>query len=74
MYDSFRRLSGRAPAQAGPRRIAVVTVKPGDTSESLSDRMSGEAPLGTFLMLNGLQRGEPLTPGRRVKIVTGGRR
>ena len=52
----------------------MVTVRPGDTSESLSDRMSGEAPLGTFLMLNGLQRGEPLTPGRRVKIVTGGRR
>lgn len=74
MYDSFRRLSGREAAAGGPRRIQVVTVRPGDTSESLSDRMAGEAPLGTFLMLNGLQRGEPLTPGRRVKLVTGGRR
>lgn len=73
MYDSFRRLSDRETGPSGPRRIVVVTVRPGDTSESLSDRMAGEAPLGRFLMLNGLQRGEPLEPGRRVKIVTGGR-
>jgi predicted Zn-dependent protease len=75
MYDSFRRLSEReAGAGGGPQRIAVVTVRPGDTAESLSDRMAGEAPLGRFLMLNGLERGEPLEPGRRVKIVTGGPR
>lgn len=73
MYDSFRRLSDRDAGGIGPQRITVVTVRPGDTPESLADRMAGEAPLGRFLMLNGLQRGEPLTPGRRVKLVTGGR-
>ena len=73
MYDSFRRLSDREAATAGAQRITVVTVRPGDTPESLADRMAGEAPLGRFLMLNGLRRGEPLTPGRRVKLVTGGR-
>lgn len=71
MYDSFRRLSDREAGGTGPQRITLVTVRPGDTSEALSDRMAGDAPLGRFLMLNGLQRGEPLAPGRRVKVVTG---
>ena len=73
MYDSFRRLNDREAGGAVPQRISVVAVRRGDTAETLSDRMSGEAPLGRFLMLNGLQRGEPLPPGRRVKLVTGGR-
>ena len=73
MYDSFRRLNDREAGGAAPQRISVVAVRRGDTPETLSDRMSGEAPLGRFLMLNGLQRGEPLAPGRRVKLVTGGR-
>lgn len=69
MYDSFRRLSDRDAAAGGARRVTLVTAKAGDTPESLSDRMTGEAPLGRFLMLNGLDRSEPLQPGRRLKLV-----
>lgn len=75
MYDSFRRLSPREAEGVGGRRIAVVTVRPGDTAESLSARMPPERDrLARFLMLNGIEPGEPLQPGRRVKIVTDGRR
>ncbi len=74
MYDSFRRLSEREAATVGPMRISIATVRRGDTSESLAAKMAGGDRLERFLMLNGLQPGEPLAPGRRVKVVTGGQR
>lgn len=72
MYESFRRLSDREVASVGPMRISIATVRRGDTSESLAAKMAGGDRLERFLMLNGLDRGEPLAPGRRVKVVTGG--
>lgn len=72
LISSFRRLSEREAAAIGVRRLAVVTVKPGDTAESLSARMPGEAPLARFLLLNALERDEPLAPGRKVKVVVDG--
>lgn len=72
LIESFRRLSEREAAAIGPRRIVVVTVRAGDTAESLSARMAGEARLERFLMLNALEKGEPLTPGRKVKLVLDG--
>ena len=73
MYGSLRRLSERESTGRGPARIAVVSVKPGDTVESLGARMAGDDGAGRFRMLNNLAPGEPLVPGRRVKIVTAGR-
>ncbi|HET6972277.1 MAG TPA: hypothetical protein VFH92_14205, partial [Phenylobacterium sp.] len=58
----------------GPRRISVVTVRVGDTSEGLSARMAGDDRLERFLLLNALERGAPLTPGRQVKLVVDGGR
>lgn len=72
MYGSFRRLSEGEATALGPTRIRTVTVRRGDTIESLSQRMAGDDPRGRFLMLNALSEGEALTPGRRVKIVTAG--
>lgn len=72
MYGSFRRLDERAPALLGPKRIRTITVGREDTIESLSQRMAGQDPLGRFLMLNALAPGQPLAPGRQVKIVTAG--
>ncbi len=69
MYDSFRRFSDPSGARGSPR-ISVVRVRPGDTTESLATRMTGEAPVERFLMLNALERGQPLIPGQRVKLVT----
>ncbi|MEW5687027.1 MAG: M48 family metalloprotease [Pseudomonadota bacterium] len=73
MYASFHRLSEQEAAGLGPAHIGVVTVRRGDTAESLSERMSGDDGLGRFLMLNALAPGETLAPGRRVKIVTAAR-
>ncbi|WP_293904106.1 M48 family metalloprotease [Phenylobacterium sp.] len=72
MYGSFHLLSEHEAATLGTRRIAVVTARSGDTSESLAAGMAGPDRLDRFLMLNALQRGEPLSPGRRVKLVVAG--
>lgn len=67
---SFRRLSADEAAAIRPLRISVVTVAPGDTQQSLAKRMATALPLETFRALNGLQAGEGLQPGEKVKIVT----
>jgi predicted Zn-dependent protease len=75
MYDSFRRLSEREREGGGGRRLAVVTVKSGDTVESLAALMAPDVDnLDRFRMLNALQPGQPLRPGSRVKVVVEGRR
>ncbi len=69
--QTFRRLSPAEAAQVRPLRLAVVQVRPGDTVQRLVARSPGDDAFRTerFLMLNDLQPGEPLTPGRRVKLV-----
>ena len=68
---SFRRLSAAAAAALKPLRLRVIRVRSGDTAESLSRSMAVEDfALERFRVLNGLRAGEPLTPGRRVKIVS----
>jgi predicted Zn-dependent protease len=70
MFDSFRRLSEREAAAVSGRRIAVVTVRAGDTPEQFAERMAVDRDrLELFRMLNGLEPGEPLRPGRQVKLV-----
>ncbi|HEX2892008.1 M48 family metalloprotease [Vineibacter terrae] len=68
---TFRRLSASEVAQARPRRLVVVTVKPGDTPERLAARSPADDGyrLARFLVLNGLQPGDQLSPGQRVRIV-----
>lgn len=73
LFGSFHRLADKEAV--GPRRIAVITPRAGDTAESLSARMAFDTDrLDRFLMLNGLQRGQPLPPGRPVKLVLYGSR
>ena len=75
MYASFRRLSDAEAARYLPRRIEVVTVRSGDTSESLSARMAGDTgKLELFQMLNDIRPGQALAAGRKVKLVTEPRR
>jgi predicted Zn-dependent protease len=74
MYASFRRVAPDEAAGLGARRIRVASVRAGDTAESLAAEMSGGAPLERFLMLNDLERGQPLAPGRLVKLVVDGPR
>jgi predicted Zn-dependent protease len=67
---SFRRLTLTEIQAARPLRIKVVSVKPGDTVESMSRRMQGvDRPLERFRILNGLDQHASLRQNERVKIV-----
>lgn len=68
--DSFRRLTSSEIISTRPQRLSVVTVKPGDSIESLAARLNGvDQPVERLLMLNGLDRGAQLQPGQRIKTV-----
>jgi predicted Zn-dependent protease len=69
---SFRQIDANEAAQYNkPRRIRIVTVKPGDTVQSLSNRMAVSTEKeGWFRVLNGLTNGQQVEAGQKVKIVT----
>jgi predicted Zn-dependent protease len=70
MVQSVQRLSPQEAAAIKPRRISVVTVKSGDTVQSLSQRMAyPNYQLDRFLTLNSLTAQSVLRPGQRVKII-----
>jgi len=71
MIDSFRRLSKPEADKLIERRITLVTVKPGDTAESLAARMGYEDNrLERFMVLNALTNASDLKVGRKVKLIT----
>jgi len=68
---SFRRLSDGEAGALKPRRLRVVTVRAGDTTETMAGRMAfDDFQLERFRVLNGLKPGQGLVPGERVKIVS----
>jgi predicted Zn-dependent protease len=68
--QTFRRLSLSELSGAKPLRVKVVTVAAGDTIERLASHMATlDRALERFLMINGLDPGEALKPGDKVKIV-----
>ena len=75
MLNSLRRIGPQEAAAIRPRILHVVTVGPGDTVQSLADRMAyRDYKLDRFLSLNGLAANSRLTPGQRVKLVIYGQR
>ncbi|WP_372096222.1 M48 family metalloprotease [Tistrella mobilis] len=67
---SFHRLTEAEARAVKPLRLDVVTVKRGDTVDSLVKRMAlNEDPEGLFRLLNGLKPGETPEPGTRVRLV-----
>jgi predicted Zn-dependent protease len=71
MFRSMRRISAADAGAVKPRKLSVVTVKAGDTVQSLAARMAyRDAAVERFLVLNGMQADARLTPGQKVKIVT----
>ena len=67
---SFRRLSDSEAASLKPQRLRVITVEPGDTMAGLAQLMDFEDHREERLrVLNGLERGQGVSPGQRVKIV-----
>jgi len=75
MINSVRRMSNAEAAAIRPKVIDVVTVRAGDTVQSLANRMAyNDLKLERFLVLNSLQANSRLRPGDKVKIVVHGTR
>ena len=71
MVRSVQRLSAQEAAAIKPRRVDVVTVKAGDTVQSLGRRMAyQDYPVDRFLVLNALTEKSVLRPGDKVKLIT----
>jgi predicted Zn-dependent protease len=67
---SFRRLSQSEAAALRPQRVHILTVKAGDTPQSLARRMPfDDFQEARFRVLNGLGPDEGLKVGQHVKIV-----
>lgn len=75
MVDSLRRISPQEAAAIRPRIVDVVSVAPGDTTQSLAQRMAyRDFKLERFLSINGLANNARLVPGQKVKVVIYGTR
>ena len=75
MVDSLRRINAAEAAAIRPRVIEVVTVRSGDTIQSLASRMAyRDFQMDRFLALNGLAGNSRLVPGQKVKLVVYGLR
>jgi predicted Zn-dependent protease len=75
MVNSVRRITPTEAAQIRPRVIDVVTVRAGDTVQSLARRMAyRDFQLERFVSLNGLAANSRLIPGQKVKLVVYGAR
>lgn len=70
MAKSFRKLGASEAAKLKPRRIRVVTVKPGDSVTSLAAKSAfDDHNVERFRLLNDLGADESLQAGAKVKIV-----
>jgi len=68
--DSLRHLTEAERAAVTPLRLRIVTVKAGDTVESLADRLPyADHKPERFRVLNGLAEGKGVAPGEMVKTV-----
>jgi predicted Zn-dependent protease len=75
MVASLRRVSPAEAAAIRPRVIDVVTVRPGDTVQSLASRMAyRDFQVDRFLTINSLATGGHLSPGQKIKLVVYGAR
>ncbi len=70
MTYSFHKLTDTQAAALKPYRVRVVTVKPGDTVQSLAATMPFDKDnIDRFLVLNGLADDARLKTGDRVKVI-----
>jgi predicted Zn-dependent protease len=70
MFQSMRRISASEAAAVVPRKIEIVTVRPGETVAVLARRMAYDtAQEERFRVLNGLGSADTLQAGQKVKLV-----
>ena len=71
MFSSMHRISDGEAAGIRPRKVSVLTVKRGDTLQSLASRMAySDNQMDRFLVLNGLTSASALIPGQKIKLIT----
>lgn len=71
MFNSVRRITANEAGDVRPRKLSVVTVRSGDTVQSLAGRMAyTDAALERFLVLNSLGSDSRLAVGSKVKLIT----
>lgn len=67
---SFRRLDPKEASRFKPLRVRVVRVRPGETVQSLAQRMAfADFKEERFRVLNGILDGRGVRPDQRVKII-----
>ncbi|TAN64406.1 MAG: Zn-dependent protease [Magnetospirillum sp.] len=67
---SVRHLTDAERADIKPLRLKIITVKAGDTVESLAERLPyDDHRVERFRVLNGLAEGKGVTPGEKLKMV-----
>ncbi len=70
LFNSMRRISQSEANNIVARKIDVVTVRSGDTVQSLANRMAYDrGKVERFRVLNGLSSNQQLQAGQKVKIV-----
>jgi predicted Zn-dependent protease len=70
---SFRRLSEQEAAALEPYRLTIHEVRAGESVADLAARLPyADLRERRFRVLNGLEPGEEVRPGQKVKLVTGG--
>lgn len=75
MVQSLRQISSQEAAAIRPRVIDVVTVRSGDTMQSLASRMAyNNYQLERFMVLNSFNQNSQLQAGQKVKLVVYGSR
>ncbi|GGE51809.1 metalloprotease [Agaricicola taiwanensis] len=68
--QSFRRLTSEEVISTRPQRLSVITVKPGESIESIAARMPfSDRAVERLLVLNGMEPGAQLTAGQKMKTV-----
>jgi predicted Zn-dependent protease len=73
MVGSLQRMSSSEAAAIRPRVVDIITVRAGDTVQSLAGWMAyNDYRLERFLMLNGLNANSQLAAGQKVKIIVYG--
>ncbi len=70
LINSLRRLTPAEVRGIRGRRVQVLTVKRGDTVQSLAERMAyTDDRLARFTILNGIEANTRLVPGSRIKLI-----
>ena len=66
---SFHRVTPEEAAMAREAHIHIVAAQPGEDSAAVAKGMSGDNPLDTFLIMNGLEKDSAIPVGQRFKVV-----